>query len=68
MLEYHSQVAAIKPTTIVIHYPHVAMPISEPFSPVALAEYLQFGWRSCPSAAGDSIELIHPNAPYRARA
>lgn len=59
--------AAIKPTTITIHYPHVSLPISEPFCPVALSEYLRFGWQQCLDATG-IVNLIHPNAPYRARA
>ena len=58
----------IKKTEIVIHYPHVSIPITEPFCPVRLSEYLRFGWQQCLTTAGDTIQLIHPSAPYRARA
>lgn len=55
----------IKPNTIVIHYPHVIAPMSEPFCPVALSAYLEWGWKSAASVAGDALHLIHPAAPYR---
>lgn len=58
---------AIKPTTIVIHYPHVLLPIEEQFCPVALSEYLRFGWSQSLDSTGQ-VNLIHPNAAYRARA
>lgn len=55
----------IKPDTIIIHYPNVSFPITEPFCPVALSEYLNWGWKSAASKAGDVLHLIHPQAPYR---
>ena len=68
MQHYHSQDAAIKPRTIVVHYPFLLLPIEEPFSSVALAEYLSWGWKQATTKAGDALHLIHPQAPYRARA
>lgn len=68
MQHYHSQDAVIKPVSIVIHYPHVGVPMSEPFCPVALSEYIRWGWKQALSSAGDALHLIHPAAPYRARA
>lgn len=59
--------AVIKTREIVLHYAHVGVPIVEPFCAVALSEYLRFGWQQCLDSAG-VINLIHPNAAYRARA
>lgn len=56
---------AVKPGQIIIHHPFVSIPICEPFDPVALAEYLSWGWKQALSAAGDTIHLIHAHAPYR---
>lgn len=60
--------AVIKPATIVIHYPSLCSPMAEPFCPIALSEYLRWGWKQALSNAGDALHLIHPAAPYRARA
>ena len=57
--------AVIKPREIVIHHPFVGVPITEPFCPVALAEYVDWGWRQALNCAGDALHLIHPHAPYR---
>lgn len=54
----------IKTRQIVIHHPFVSIPIAENFCAVALAEYLNWGWKQAQSAAGD-IHLVHANAPYR---
>lgn len=65
MQHYHSQDASIKPTKIVIHYPFLLAPIEEPFSAVALSEYLAWGWQKALTSAGDAVHLLHPQAPYR---
>jgi hypothetical protein len=55
----------IKADRIILHYPHVGVPISEPFCAVRLSEYMDFGWKAAAVVTAGALHLIHPNAPYR---
>ena len=57
--------AAIKPTTIVLHYPFLFMPIHRPFCAVELSEYIKWGWSRVEPSNGECIQLTYPNSPFR---
>lgn len=55
----------IKPTTVVLHYPFLFSPVEEPFCPVALSEYLKWGWSRIEPVIGGCIQLTYPNTQFR---
>mgnify|MGYP003442052939 FL=1 len=57
-----------KPVLLIVHYRNDAAPVREPYSPKHLSEYVAAGFRHCLNLARDECHLIHPHAPYSARA
>ena len=57
-----------KPRLLKIHYSNDAAPVTEPYSPKHLSEYVAAGFAHCLNRARDEVHLIHPYAPYSARA
>ena len=57
-----------KPSLLVIHYSNDAAPVREPYCPKHLSEYAAAGLKYCLNRARDEVHMLHPHAPYSARA
>jgi len=56
------------PKRIFIHYGEHAPTIVEAYCKEHLSEYVRAGFRDCLNLARDEVHLLHPDAPYSARA
>lgn len=56
------------PRLLVVHYSSTAAPVVEPYLLKHLSEYVNAGFKYSLNRARDEVHMIHPYAPYSARA